>query len=214
MEKSFTFVIADIHGRFDLLSSALSKIESLPSTGTVVFLGDYIDRGPNSRQVVDRLRTGPTRGWTWICLKGNHEEMMVRAHRGMETSLWLGGGGLETVESYGGLVPDAHIEWCENLPTLHLDKHRVYVHAAVDTSLPPDPRIQRCSTLLWKRYAKEENPLYEHHIVHGHTPVCDGPTCLEGRTNLDIGAVYTGRMAIGVFDDQLAGGPVNVWYVE
>jgi serine/threonine protein phosphatase 1 len=71
-----TYVIADLHGRYDLLNLALTRIEA-SAPGTVVFLGDYIDRGPASRQIIERLIAGPSVGWNWVTLKGNHEELLV-----------------------------------------------------------------------------------------------------------------------------------------
>jgi len=99
---SKTYVIADIHGRYDLLSLALERIEANQSGGTVVFTGDYVDRGPASKQVMRRLMSGPFGDhWTWVCLKGNHEDMMVAACRGIaDIGWWIGNGGSQTLQSF------------------------------------------------------------------------------------------------------------------
>jgi serine/threonine protein phosphatase 1 len=216
-----TYAVPDLHGRWDLLEIALAEIEE-EVPGTVVFLGDYVDRGPQSRQIVECLIDGPRPGWRWICLKGNHEEMMVDALTGRrEPDRWLFNGGDATLRSYGqheggyepGLVPVAHIAWMQSLPLLHRDQHRVYVHAGVDANLPLD--AQDAATLLWLRYPDDYAEGHSGlHIVHGHNPYPDGPLCLSGRTDLDTLAWATGRLVIGVFDDDKEGGPVDFITIE
>ncbi len=101
---SKTYAIADLHGRFDLLKMALAKIsDHAGSPATVVTLGDYVDRGPDSRQVIERLMGGLHEGWRLICLKGNHEDIMWQTCRGIEPDCdwWLENGGAATLISYG-----------------------------------------------------------------------------------------------------------------
>lgn len=212
-----TFVVADLHGRFDLLEAALARIaERSPDGGTVIFTGDYVDRGPDSRQVIERLMAGPQPGWTWITLKGNHEEMMVRSQfrRADEQHIrdderWLANGGTATLDSYDGTIPQSHLEWARDLPSIHRDTYRIYVHAGVDPSLPLAE--QDDSILLWMRYPVGANVQYPGlHTVHGHTPNAEGPELYAGRTNLDTLAVRTGRLVVGVFDDDKPGGPVDL----
>jgi serine/threonine protein phosphatase 1 len=208
---SKTFVIPDLHGRFDLMERALERIEmGTPSGGTVVFLGDYIDRGPQSREVIERLLLGAPERWKWVTLKGNHEDMMVACSDGPDLGWWLGNGGTQTIESYGGSIPADHIEWAKNLPMIHTDAHRVYVHAGVQPGRPLDAQGE--AVLLWMRYPPNafdiEYPGF--HIVHGHTPVRGGPELYPGRTNLDAGAVFYGRLIVGVFDDDKPGGPTSI----
>jgi serine/threonine protein phosphatase 1 len=213
-----TYVIPDLHGRFDLLERALSNIEK-NEPGAIVFTGDYIDRGPQSRAVVERLIAGPSKGWRWICLLGNHEQMMIEAAQGWsKTRYWLGNGGDATLISYGAkpgsmadvsLLEPAHIEWMKALPLFHRDRRRVYVHAGLEDGIPLDQ--QRKQTLIWKRYAGGSKEGYgDLHIVHGHDPIADGPLLLPNRTDLDTGAYFTGRLVVGVFDDSLPGGPIDL----
>lgn len=207
---SKTFVIADLHGRFDLLQKALARIEeSQHSGGTVVFLGDYVDRGPQSRQVIERIMAGPPEGWKWVALKGNHEDMMTQCYGRPDAGWWLGNGGTETLDSYGGKIPAEHIEWASNLPMVHSDGKRVFVHAGIEPSRSLDAQGE--AVLLWMRYpAKARDIEYPGlHIVHGHTPQMHGPELYPGRTNLDTGAVFCGRLVVGVFDDDKPGGPVS-----
>jgi serine/threonine protein phosphatase 1 len=207
---SQTYVIADLHGRFDLLEKALARIEEGQHDGdTIVFLGDYLDRGPQSRQIIERLMGGPPIGWKWIMLKGNHEDMMVQCYAGADASWWIGNGGDHTLKSYGGEIPPEHLSWAKNLPLLHVDAHRVYVHAGVDPTRALDEQDE--TTLLWMRYPPKADIHYPNlHIVHGHTPHRDGPELFSGRTNLDTGAVLYGRLVVGIFDDAKAGGPTGL----
>lgn len=216
-----TYAVPDLHGRWDLLEIALAEIEK-EAPGTVVFLGDYIDRGPQTRQIIERLIEGPRAGWRWVCLKGNHEEMMVRTlTEPLDPSWWIGNGGDATLHSYAepqkeyesGAIPGAHIAWMQSLPLLHRDLHRVYVHAGVDPNVPLD--AQDAFTLLWLRYPEDDpGGHWGLHIVHGHQPYEDGPLCLPGRTDLDTLAWSTGRLVVGVFDDDAPGGPVDFITVQ
>ena len=115
------------------LRKLLAMIEARWASGTVVFIGDYIDRGPDSRGVIELLKAGPAKpDWQWIMLKGNHEDMMVGAYMGRyERDWWLDNGGLETELSYDGRVPTGDLAWADGLPLMHLDPYRIFVHAGV-----------------------------------------------------------------------------------
>jgi len=206
---AYTYAIADLHGRHDLLMAALERIEGAnPRGGKIIFLGDYVDRGPDSAQVLETLMRGPDDAgrWTWVCLKGNHEDMMVSTLGGPDEEWWLGNGGVATVASFGGVIPEEYLAWCRALPTWHEDAQRVYVHAAVDPSKALNEQSE--AMLMWTRYGEEYNAGYRgKHVVHGHTPHKDGPVLFSERTNLDTGAVFTGRLVVGVFDDEIPGGP-------
>ena len=215
---SNTFVIPDIHGRLDLLEAGLAEIaaRSKSDGNTIVTIGDYVDKGPASREVIDRLRLGVA-GFELVTLKGNHDAMMVEALRddsGMTD--WLGKGGDAALASYGGdpaNVPQSHIDWLDGLRLLYLDRHRLYVHAGVDPETPLD--LQREETLLWKRYPKGYSEGFgDLHVVHGHDNHPDGPLRYEGRTNLDTLAWRTGRLTIGVFDDGMPGGPADLIVIK
>jgi serine/threonine protein phosphatase 1 len=216
-----TYAIADLHGRFDLLNAAFEKIaDHATAPHTVICLGDYVDRGPQSRQIIEFLMAGSrTPGQTLICLKGNHEAMMVQCCRDPgQIGWWLGNGGGSTLVSYGqmlgevadpSVVPEAHLAWLAELPLMHVDTHRIYVHAGVDFSKPLE--IQGENDLLWRRYPPgDEHGHGTRHVVHGHDPFEKGPILLAGRTDLDTLAWATGRLVIGVFDDAVPGGPVNL----
>lgn len=208
---SRTFVIPDIHGRLDLLCDGLTEIiaRSEGNAGTIVTIGDYVDKGPASKGVIDRLLPG-VNGFELVTLKGNHDAMMVDALRNhSKMADWSEKGGDAALASYGGDptdVPQSHIDWLGNLRLFHLDAHRLYVHAGVDPEAALDRQSEQ--TLLWKRYPKGyAGGFGDLHVVHGHDNCPEGPLLYEGRTNLDTLAWKTGRLVIGVFDDDRPGGP-------
>jgi serine/threonine protein phosphatase 1 len=192
---SKTFAIADLHGRFDLLESALAKIaKHAERPATVVTLGDYVDRGPDSRKVIEHLMAGLRReGWRLICLKGNHEDIMWQTCRGIvpDCNWWLTNGGDATLTSYGQaqgeeadvtLIPDEHLSWIERLPVMHVDKHRVFVHAGLDPNLPLDQ--QDPQEVIWKIYRDRDQAGHgQRHVVHGHHRHADGPILKKNRSN-------------------------------
>src|SRR5476649_85149 len=170
---SLTYVIPDIHGRHDLLVKALADITARANSeaGIVVMIGDYVDKGPESKQVIDRMLSGVADGWRLIALKGNHDAMMVQALRDpSKMAMWIQKGGDTALESYGGdrlAVLQSHIAWLDELRLMHVDNHRVYVHAGVDPGIPLDQQSE--ATLLCKRYPKGfPSGFGEFHVVHGH----------------------------------------------
>jgi serine/threonine protein phosphatase 1 len=206
-----TYVIPDIHGRHDLLNEGLAEIAARGDAGVIVMIGDYVDKGPNSKQVIDRLLSGVA-GRRLVALKGNHDAMMVEALRDRsKMAAWIAKGGDAALASYGGDpadVPEAHIAWLDRLQLMHVDTHRIYVHAGVDPDIALDQQSE--ATLLWKRYPKGFPGGYgDRHVVHGHDNFPDGPLLYTGRTNLDTLAWRTGRLTIGIFDDDRPGGPVD-----
>lgn len=216
-----TYALADLHGRYDLLQEAFAQIavHAWPDRYKVVTLGDYVDRGPQSREIIARLMGGPDGDYELVCLKGNHEDMMVETLTApLHPNWWVGNGGGQTLISYGHeragdyhpeVVPADHIEWLRSLPTIHIDRHRVFVHAGVDPTIPLDEQTERAK--LWMLYPDGADLGHgERHVVHGHHQFADGPVLLNHRTDLDTFAWATGRLAIGVFDDDVAGGPVEI----
>jgi serine/threonine protein phosphatase 1 len=223
-----TYAVGDIHGRLDLLRSAIDAISSHvgDSAFRVVFLGDYVDRGPDSRGVIELL-IDLQRRWPVTCLKGNHEELMIEAltlpgERRLER--WLEYGGDQTLKSYGlavdgdlaAGVPVEHLRWMAGLPRTTGDGHRIYVHAGLMPGTPA--HRQKDETCLWirERFLQARPGDFEAHVVHGHTPVWEGkpepaePELLEHRTNIDTGAFATGVLTVAVFDASLPGGPIEV----
>jgi len=221
-----TFAIADMHGRFDLFEKALALIESYsPEGGRLIVLGDFVDRGFQSKEIIQRLIQGPTNPkWEWITLQGNHEDIMLQTVRNHHClGWWLGNGGSSTLSSYGynhgdkltyPLKIDAdHIAWLTHLPIYFEDEHRIFVHAGV----PHNMNVQDVNkyTLQWMLHRGDikslNADLYDDkpnisgkHIVHGHHQSESHPLLKPHRTNLDSFAWYTGKLAIGVFDNTQA----------
>jgi serine/threonine protein phosphatase 1 len=222
---SKTYAIADLHGRFDLLEMALACIAKCAEPpATLVTLGDYVDRGPDSRKIIERLMAGLDRdGWRLICLKGNHEDIMWQTCRKLpDVDWWLTNGGGATLISYGQqlgdqadmtIVPAPHLDWIEQLPLIYVDRHRVFVHAGIDQNCPLDE--QDAENIIWKIYPDDDDGGHgQRHVIHGHHQHAHGPIFKNNRTNLDTFAWYTGRLAIGVFDDATPGGPIEVLEVN
>ncbi len=222
---SRTYAVPDLHGRYDLLTAAIEKIldHSRGHAAKMVTLGDYVDRGPNSRQVMERLVNWSVQTLSLLALKGNHEAMMWECCRNLsEIDWWLRNGGDKTLSSYGqctpnsidlNAVPAAHLDWIAKLPSIYVDQHRIYVHAGVDLTLALNQQSDQI--LLWKRYSDGFRKGFgKRHVVHGHDAKSDGPILTKGRTNLDTLAWKTGRLAIGVFDDDIPGGPLEILEVK
>lgn len=204
-----TYAIGDIHGRADLLDTLLEQIaaHAADRAHRLVFLGDYIDRGPDSAAV---LRTVSRLNWAEpervTCLMGNHERMLLDALLTPEAARhWLYNGGDATLDSFGARdlsgLPGDTLDWIEALPTLHGDAARWYVHAG----LRPGKAASDSDVhdRLWIREPfLEEDHDFGRHVVHGHTPQRDGrPEVRRFRTNLDTAAVYGGALTAGVFSD-------------
>jgi serine/threonine protein phosphatase 1 len=173
-----------------------------------VFLGDYVDRGPDSRSVVDFLiRLQLARPSAVICLMGNHEDMMLKACGDLKSyEHWRRNGGRPTLESYHvqklSDLPPQHLQWLQSLPKFHDDGKRFFVHAGVNPTRSLDD--QDDDDLLWIREAfLSSDKSYGRLIVHGHTPTkAWKPEQHENRINLDTGAVYGRALSAAVFDDE------------
>ena len=228
-----TYVIADMHGRYDLFVEALRAIGGHANgrPGKLVVLGDFVDRGPQSKQIIDRLMAEPPAGWSWIVVQGNHEDIMLQALADPRLlHWWMGNGGGYTLLSFGhpasahvdpSVVPSRYRSWLAQLPTLHEDEHRIYVHAGLDADLPLADQDKH--TIQWGLYTDpypdstrlvDRPHMSGKHIVHGHHQSATNPLRLPHRTNLDSFAWYTGNLAIAVFDDDTPGGPVDVLWAR
>lgn len=207
MTHRLTYAVGDIHGRHDLLARLLDDIHRDAGThrasARIIFLGDYIDRGPDSKTVLATLMAGPQRsGDEWICLTGNHEELMLRATTSETAAThWLRQGGGETLTSFGGEIPEEVRAWCELLRVTFDDGARLFVHAGVRPGVPLPQ--QRREDLLWIRdLFLSSNDDHGRLIVHGHTPDFNGPTVRHNRINVDTGAFHTGVLTAAAFDGE------------
>ncbi|MEB3417016.1 metallophosphoesterase family protein [Salipiger marinus] len=210
------FAIGDIHGQIDRLHEALDMIErDADRDAPVVFLGDYVDRGPDSRAVIDTLMRGQAEGRPWTCLMGNHDRYVLRfldnpLYDDPQTSrplLWTDPplGGRATLASYGvdvgdhrtltalrddaaEAIPQAHLDWIAALPRLHEADHQIFVHAGLRPGVPLDAQAE--DDLIWirKPFLETEHD-WGRLVVHGHTAL-DFPQLYANRLNLDGGAGY------------------------
>jgi serine/threonine protein phosphatase 1 len=205
---SLIYAIGDIHGCLDKLRGLLLRCEKHAAGRPMafVFVGDYIDRGPQSAGVIDCLiDLKAQHGEGVVTLMGNHEAMALAAIDGSgPPRLWFAQGGLATLKSYGvaqpGEMPGAHVDWLRALRLSHDDGRRFFVHAGVNPG--SSLKAQDDTDLLWIR-----EPFLSHRgdygrlIVHGHTPLANGVPDLRGnRLNLDTGAVFGGPLTAAVFD--------------
>lgn len=217
------YAIGDVHGMAERLLQLHQAIrDDIAASGgppaTIVHLGDYIDRGPDSRGVIAAIialetETAPSRGrYTIVNLRGNHEQMMLDAlGRANPTArrLWTANGGDTTIESYRrarserqSLIDLAHLRWLRRLPTAYRapDQNLVFVHAGIDPELFP-----HCAehVRMWTRSARffdvahwpDREALRSLIVVHGHTPTNDfSPDVTAQRINVDTGAVFGGPL--------------------
>lgn len=197
-----TIVIGDIHGSYRELNSLLELLnknnEYNPKTDRIIFLGDYIDRGENSRLVIKKIRELQNENKKVIALKGNHEDMLLEYLSNINEN-WLYNGCNATLESYKGYYDDFQndLEWIKKLPLYYEDKNFVYVHAGID--LNKKMSKQKKETLLWIR----DNFIYNYKkysktVIFGHTPVQllnndNKPIFTQnGNIGIDTGCVFNG----------------------
>lgn len=218
------YAIGDIHGRADLLDHQHALIEAdfaANPTAVVhlVYLGDYIDRGPDSAGVLERLAEGPSDFVKVTMLRGNHEEIMLRFLGDPAVGpTWRQLGGLETLHSYGidvtavlaeegypGLsqwltqrLPSHHRELLERLQPSHAIGDYFFCHAGVRPGVSLEQ--QREQDLLWIRDAfLGTREHFGKVVVHGHSPI-EKPDFRENRINIDTGAYATGRLTCLVLE--------------
>ncbi len=221
------YAIGDIHGQLGMLEDALAMIDADGGANArVVFLGDYVDRGPDSKGVIDALVQGQSAGLDWVCLKGNHDRFFewYLAPDGprFDPHLLVGYhwfhpaiGGTETIASYGvylpdrirkadlavllhAEVPDTHKAFLRALKTSHHEDGLFFAHAGIRPGVPLDQQVE--NDLLWIR--QEFHSDKRNHgsiVVHGHTPV-DAPERYANRINLDTGAGYGRPLTVAVFE--------------
>lgn len=213
MDKIITFAIGDVHGCLDKLDALIAVCE-LISAGRdtqYVLIGDYVDRGPDPRGVVDRLieqqRRHPGR---FVCLRGNHEQMLIAAadvdRSDRDLVNWWANGGEQTLDSYKvddpRDIPGEHLAWMIDLPLKLTDGRRLYVHAGIRPGV--SVADQTPDDLLWIREpflsSQCDHGLL---VVHGHTPTKTRlPDLRSNRLNIDTGACFGGKLTAAMFSDR------------
>ena len=211
-----TYVFGDTHGCCDLAMELVAKVDTHAAgrDHRRVWLGDYIDRGSQSAQLVTYLIKSKASRPQDVFLIGNHEDMLLAnvddwpapypaATRDILAKSFLLNGGAQTLSSYGvrsvmELPPD-HLSFFKGLSLTWEDHLRFYVHAGVKPGVPL--AMQDRHDLLWARGEfLEFEERFEKYIVHGHTPI--GPAIRDNRCNLDAGVYINGTLTAGVFDDE------------
>jgi serine/threonine protein phosphatase 1 len=219
------YAVGDVHGRLDLLNNLLGQIGADIARRPIarplcVFLGDYIDRGPSSRQTIDRLIAHRETNET-IFLKGNHELIALKCLSDRNLfDQWLHLGGLETLVSYGVLpeprlhgkkiielqsefhdaLPQTHLRFLRDLQNAYSCGDFFFVHAGVRPNV--ELSQQKESDLLWIRELFLSSTWdFGKIIVHGHTPA-GAIEVRPNRVNIDTGAFATGRLTCLVLEDE------------
>lgn len=185
------FAISDIHGCLKTLRALVEQQLQFTQQDHLYLLGDYVDRGPDSKGVLDYIMDLQAGGYQVHCLKGNHEEMMVQAVRdSSEIPMWLYNGGQEALASFGvdepGQIPARYLRFIDKLPCYFEVDEYILVHAGLN--FVGDEKKEDKSGFLWKMH----NPLQDTHamlwirwwyddidwnwmkdrvVIHGHTPI-------------------------------------------
>ncbi len=221
------YVIGDIHGRADLLADMHGRIaadaaEGSPERKVLVYLGDYVDRGPHSFQVIGMLTAKPLEGFEAVFLKGNHEDMLLSfLEGGVFGDAWLLNGGVETLGSYGVYIdgaaadaeelraarrefrqapPPSHLDFLQGLSLSHAEGDYFFAHAGVNPGAPLEN--QREVDLLWIRedFLNYRGP-FAKIVVHGHT-IYTSPCVRPNRIGIDTGAYKSGCLTCLVLEGE------------
>jgi serine/threonine protein phosphatase 1 len=226
------YAIGDIHGFGFLLKRLQDAIvedanEHWYDDCTVVYVGDYIDRGLQSRQVIQHLIDAPLEGFKSVFLMGNHEELFMDFMETLPDYLtWVVHGGIQTAASYGVpferknsysaeeihqfsealvvAVPEEHKTWMKNLPVYHIetigDVKYLFVHAGIRPGVPLKEQVP--SEMIWIRDLFLKSTLdHGYRVIHGHSPK-EEPEVLPNRINVDTGVFFTGKLTAVVLDES------------
>ena len=221
-----TLVIGDIHGDLDALDRLLAKVPPMSADDTIVFLGDYLDRGPHSAQIIARVRELSARGPARVvALRGNHEDAWLKVidQGWFEFLIVRSNGCLETLRSYQGRppvtpsdAPDADdfaamergsffppdvVTWMRALPYFHEDEHAIYVHAGIKRQgevFPHPAQTTPPSALLWLRDRDFFINYRGKLVVFGHTVTKSLPPELSSFTPEDPTDLWAGPACAGL----------------
>jgi serine/threonine protein phosphatase 1 len=212
MAAVLTYAIGDIHGSYTKLVNLLRHCNDHcgENDAHFVLLGDYVDRGRRSREVVKFLiEAQAASDGRIVCLMGNHELMVLNAANLQNEMVWLDNGGDTTLLSYGVTraadIPAEHLAWLEQLPCSTGDDKRFFVHAGIMPGIALDQ--QRPEVMLWIREPFLSDPSdHGRLVVHGHTPTGTGiPELHHNRLNLDTYAWSGHPLFAAVFDERRVG---------
>jgi serine/threonine protein phosphatase 1 len=197
------FVIGDIHGCSQMLRDLIGLIAADRKKDTLVFIGDYIDRGSASRDVVDYVLQLKKEFKKIICLLGNHEQMLLSYLEGVDEEAYLYNGGKSTLSDYGispsespqdkkKKIPEAHMLFFQSLLPYYQTKNYIFAHAGLVPGISLDK--QSINDLLWVRYKFiDSNYDFGRRVIFGHTPMSN-PLIMANKIGIDTGAVYGGKL--------------------
>ena len=188
MENRRFFIIGDIHGCLGMLKDLMDKIDWDPCKDGLIFLGDYIDRGNNSRGVIDYIIGLKKISENIRCLIGNHEELFLNYLEGLDDGTFLYNGGINTLNNYNEGVDPDHISFLKSLlPMIELDEYYI-VHAGFKPGI--EVKDQSIKDILWIR----EKFIFSDYnfgkrVIFGHTPF-SSPLIMDNKIGVDTGAVF------------------------
>lgn len=205
------YAIGDIHGCATQMEALIARLDIDARHDRLVFIGDYIDRGPDSKEVIDRILDLMQKIDHVICLLGNHEQMFLDfylEHRELE--LFLGNGGYSTLLSYGFQrsrqdpsfqVPERHLRFYQSLSPYYETADYIFVHAGLRPGIPlPE---QDMDDLIWSRFEFIRSTHdFGKRVVFGHTPF-SVPLVEPNKIGIDTGAVYGGPLTCLVLPDMI-----------
>ena len=200
METERLFILGDIHGCLDPLKRMMDKIDWRPEEDGLIFLGDYIDRGMDSKGVVDYIIEISNSSPLVQCLMGNHENILLDFLSCGDPRLLLLNGGITTLESYQveekgeteALIPPEHVAFFESL-FLYIELDEYYV---VHAGFRPGVEVEKQATedLIWIRepfiFSDQD---FGKKVIFGHTPLAE-PLVMDNKIGLDTGAVYGNKL--------------------
>ena len=198
--KEKIFIVGDVHGCLDMLKGLMGIIGWSPETDRLIFLGDFIDRGSQSKGVVDYVLEIAKLSERVECLMGNHERILLDFMDGRDTNTFFLNGGLATLNSYrtdqqkygGFLIPDDHIAFFRSLKLIIELEDYYVVHAGFRPGVPISN--QSTEDLLWIRDSFIfSNYYFGKRVIFGHTPFAQ-PLVMENKIGLDTGAVYGNKL--------------------
>jgi serine/threonine protein phosphatase 1 len=225
-DGTLVYAVGDVHGRADLLEKMHAAIlkDSLDVPAerkVVVYLGDYVDRGPGSKKVVDILLERPLKGFERVHLMGNHEAFLIEFLNDVESGPgWFFNGGLATLASYGvkigkfdelnyeilqrvhaefrKKVPKSHIEFYKGLDFSRVEGDFFFVHAGIRPGVPLDNQTDEDMLWIREEFLGCEDD-FGKVIVHGHTITWE-PEVKSNRIGIDTGAFATGKLTCLVLE--------------
>jgi serine/threonine protein phosphatase 1 len=193
MDAARLLVFGDIHGSIGALRRLIARLK-ITSADTLIFLGDYIDRGENSREVLDFLMDLEQQ-FRCVFLKGNHEELFLIAYDGDETDWgsWLSNGGLKTLQDFDSILPpERYLDWLRSLQLSYETETHYFVHAGLVPGKSPAESSD--SDRLWIREPFLSSTYdWGKVVVFGHTVQFGGPLVHRNKIGIDTGAFIRGQ---------------------